>query len=215
MDPISSLPQLRERLDKEHLSMQIQDDLNHFIRADRRADYFGVANLSEAANFVRDQADGLLPDLPLALSIGIDLPDPIVDMLPKRAKRAVQVSYRTHAYDIVNRRLDLITSEISSILWSRGFKAFPIASSERVDDKRICAIFSHKLAANLSGLGWIGKSCLLITPKHGPRVRWASVLTDAPLQPTGKPLANQCGDCTECVDICPVKAFTCTIQGHG
>ncbi len=52
------------------------------------------------------------------------------------------------------------------------------------------------------------KSCLLITPDHGPRVRWVSILTDAPLHPTGSPIEPQCGDCTACVDICPQHAFT-------
>jgi epoxyqueuosine reductase QueG len=68
--------------------------------------------------------------------------------------------------------------------------------------------FSHKKAAHLSGLGWIGKSCLLITPEAGPRIRFASIQTDAPLEPTGTALEDRCGSCTKCVDICPVKAFT-------
>ncbi len=37
----------------------------------------------------------------------------------------------------------------------------------------------------MAGLGRIGKSCLLITPEAGPRVHWATVLTDAPMQVTG------------------------------
>jgi epoxyqueuosine reductase QueG len=64
------------------------------------------------------------------------------------------------------------------------------------------------MAAHLAGLGWIGKSCLLVTPEFGPRVRWATVLTDAPLRPTGEPIAPRCGDCMECVRVCPVTAFT-------
>ncbi|MGO9176289.1 MAG: 4Fe-4S double cluster binding domain-containing protein [Desulfobaccales bacterium] len=42
----------------------------------------------------------------------------------------------------------------------------------------------------------------------GPRVRWGTVLTDAPLEATGQSSGERCGDCRECVDICPVKAFT-------
>jgi len=49
---------------------------------------------------------------------------------------------------------------------------------------------------------------MLITPENGPRVRWSTVLTDAPLEATGEPLQVQCGDCRECVEICPVNAFT-------
>jgi epoxyqueuosine reductase QueG len=66
---------------------------------------------------------------------------------------------------------------------------------------------SHKIAANLAGLGWIGKNCLLITPEYGPRVRLATVLTDAPLK-TGKPITNRCEECSRCIEICPISAFT-------
>ena len=69
------------------------------------------------------------------------------------------------------------------------------------------SILSYKLPAHLAGHGWIGKSCLLVTPEYGPRVRFSAVLTDAPLS-TGTPMAQQCGDCTVCVDACPVRAFT-------
>jgi len=48
----------------------------------------------------------------------------------------------------------------------------------------------------------------LVTPEFGPRVRWATVLTDAPLTPSGEPMPVQCSDCQECVDICPPHAFT-------
>jgi epoxyqueuosine reductase QueG len=64
------------------------------------------------------------------------------------------------------------------------------------------------MAAHLAGLGWIGKSCLLVTPDAGPRVRWVTVLTDAPIEATGKQMDQKCGDCHKCVDICPPKAFT-------
>jgi epoxyqueuosine reductase QueG len=186
----------------------LQDELREFAQSARGVDYFGVADLSLASDAVRDQSDGILSDFPWAVSIGIALPNAVVDLLPQRKNAAVRISYRTHAYDTVNRRLDLVASELASLVQRRGYAAFPVASSERANDEKICAIFSHKLAAHLSGLGWIGKSCLLITPDRGPRVRWASVLTNAPLQATGTPLPERCGDCTACVDACPVNAFT-------
>ena len=63
------------------------------------------------------------------------------------------------------------------------------------------------ILANLAGLGWIGKSCLLITPDHGSRVRLATVLTNAPLV-SGQRMDIDCGVCDACVRICPVMAFT-------
>ena len=97
---------------------------------------------------------------------------------------------------------------MSSLVQRAGFGAWPVPAAKRVDNARLYAIFSNKMAAHLAGLGWIGKSCLLVTPEAGPRVRWATVLTDAPLPVTGQPMEQRCGSCRQCVDICPVQAFT-------
>ena len=171
------------------------------------ADFFGVADLAQAKYEILRQGGEQIASYPKAVSIGIRLFDEIVDRLPDRDQRAVAVSYRHHCYDVINDRLDDIASRIAGGLQRAGYRAYPVPSAQRADDERICAIFSHKLAAHLAGLGWIGKSCLLITPEAGPRARFITVLTDAPLD-AGTPMDPACGDCTECVDICPVSAFT-------
>ena len=84
--------------------------------------------------------------------------------------------------------------------------AYPIPASQRNGRDRMQSIFSHRMAAHLAGLGWIGKNCCLITPIAGPRVRLVTVLTDAPLPP-GSPMDSRCGDCTACVDACPPHAI--------
>jgi epoxyqueuosine reductase len=145
---------------------------------------------------------------PRAISLGISLLHAIINQLPQRDKRSVAVSYRHHCYDLVNQRLDLIASQLAGLLQREGYRTFPIPASKVIDQERICAVFSHKLAAHLAGLGWIGKSCLLITPEMGPRVRWVTILTDAPLEITGPLVKGQCSNCQECINICPVQAFT-------
>lgn len=171
-------------------------------------DFFGVADLSLAHDAILEQGGRAIAEYPRAISLGIALLHAIVDQLPNRSERGVAINYRHHSYDLVNLRLDLAASRLSSMLQRDGYRALPVPASRRVDQERICAIFSHKIAAHLAGLGWIGKSCLLVTPEIGPRVRWATVLTDAPLKVTGHPLDDRCGTCVECVEICPVKAFT-------
>lgn len=186
-------------------------DMNHRIKEITEtwgADFFGVADLSLAHDAILAQGGPALAAYPRAISIGIVLPHAIVDQLPHRANRAVAVSYLHHGYEVINQRLDFLISRVSSLLQREGYQALPIAATKRVDHERICAVFSHKLAAHLAGLGWIGKSCMLVTPEDGPRVRWATVLTDALLPVTGKPLAERCGKCDQCVAICPVNAFT-------
>jgi len=188
--------------------MGIDAELRRLAR-ELGADFYGVADLSVAREAVVEQGGEMLAGYDRAVSVGIRMVDEIVDMLPEqREELAVATGYLHHCYDVINRRLDEMTSRLAGALQQAGLKALPISAAERHDDERICAVFSNKMAARLAGLGWVGKSCLLVTPSVGPRVRWASVLTDSALQPTGSPLEQACGGCTECVDICPVGAFT-------
>ena len=50
---------------------------------------------------------------------------------------------------MINNRLDLIISEMSSLLQSRGHRVLPIPASKRIDDDKLCDVFSHKLAGQL------------------------------------------------------------------
>ena len=174
----------------------------------RGAEFLGVADLAPAKGEIERQGGPEVAAFPRAVSVGIALPAAIVDLLPQRHERAAAMDYRHHGYDVINQRLDLLASELAGLVQAAGHRARPVPASRRVDDERLCGVFSHKLAAHLAGLGWIGRSCLLVTPERGPRVRWATVLTDAPLTPTGQPMASACGECRDCVDICPVQAFT-------
>ena len=59
----------------------------------------------------------------------------------------------------------------------------------------------------LAGLGWHGKSTMLIHPKLGAWFLLAEVLTTLHLPPDD-PLPNRCGHCTRCMDSCPTGAIT-------
>jgi len=170
------------------------------------ADLFGVADLTVAQNFICEQGGEYLRKFPRAISIGIRLLDAIVDELCNHEDPIVVFTYKA-LYNSVNSRLDHIALLLAKRIQEKGYQAYPIPASQTIDYRKLIGAFSHKLAANLSGLGWIGKSCLLITPNYGPRVRLATILTNAPLKP-GSPIDEKCYDCIECVEICPVKAFT-------
>jgi epoxyqueuosine reductase QueG len=196
------------QLFEEGFRMSFDQRLQELTR-ELGADFVGVADLSSARDAIREQGGEKIAAYPLAVSVGIRVMDTIIDELPHaREDRGVALNFRQHGYDIVNDRLNALTSRTASFLQNSGYRALPIPASQRVDDKKLLGAFSHKLAAHLAGLGWIGKSCLLVTPQAGPRVRWATVLTDAPLAVTGQPMESRCGKCTSCVDTCPVGAFT-------
>lgn len=172
------------------------------------ADFYGVADLSPAREAIRAQGGPCVADYPWSVSVGVALMKAVVDPIVNQDDRAAIQNYRHHGYDVVNQRLDQIVSRLSSALQREGHRALPIPASGTVSAELLQGAFSHKLGAHLAGLGWIGKSCLLVTPEAGPRVRWATILTDAPLQPTGEPADQRCGDCRQCVEICPVQAFS-------
>ncbi len=171
-------------------------------------DFLGVADLSHARAFVDEQGGDIVAGFPRAVSIGLALPHAIVDLLPHRSNPAVGVQYLNHACGITDQRLNEVASRAASLLQRAGYRVMPLTASQGTSGGDARAVFSHKVAAHLAGLGWIGKNCLLVTPQVGPRARWISVLTDAPLAPTGEPMEEQCGGCRECVDICPAQAFT-------
>jgi epoxyqueuosine reductase QueG len=129
----------------------------------------------------------------------------VVDQLVNHGELVAISTYRG-LYTAVNAALDRAALLMAKRIQDEGFRAYPIPASSMLNNGRLEAVFSHKLAANLAGLGWVGKNCLLVTPAYGPRLRFATVLTDAPLL-TGGPIKNRCGNCTMCADICPSKAL--------
>ena len=99
-------------------------------------------------------------------------------------------------------------------LKKRGFRSLSVPpDSDRKNSKYITRLYhlvSHKTAATLSGLGWIGKNGLLINGDYGSKLSWATVLTDAPFEPDVPTLESECGECELCVKHCPSGA----VQGH-
>ncbi|MFW9833154.1 MAG: 4Fe-4S double cluster binding domain-containing protein [Candidatus Thorarchaeota archaeon] len=82
-------------------------------------------------------------------------------------------------------------------------------------DARYSMRIPLKTTAIKCGLGCQGKSTLLVTPEHGPRVNLISILTDAELEIDEPFEENLCGDCNLCVTACPTKAlasYTITIE---
>ena len=159
---------------------------------------FGVADVSRAFEVWPDsfKESGKLPT---GISIGVAEDDSLLDGLPQTDDQ-----YRTSHYNVKMALALRIGDAMARQLIGHGYRAHRM-SHPPVDKPTGL----YKLVARLSGLGWIGKNRLLITPARGPRVALAAVLTDAPLPPTAdRPLESQCGDCTRCIDVCPVKAFS-------
>jgi epoxyqueuosine reductase QueG len=187
----------------------MMDELRKKLRKysqDMGVDLFGVADLTKSHSFIFRQGGEHIADYPRAVSLCIRLVDAVVDELFRHEDPSAIYSYKG-LYNSVNANLDRTALILAQKIQQAGFRAYPIPASQTINERKLEGAISHKLAAHLAGHGWIGKSCLLVTPQYGPRVRLATILTDAPLEP-GESIPNGCGECSECVEICPPKAFT-------
>jgi epoxyqueuosine reductase QueG len=66
---------------------------------------------------------------------------------------------------------------------------------------------SLKHAAELAGLGFIGRNYLLINPRYGNLLWFSAVLTDADLVPDERQRYDICSGCNRCVEACPGGAL--------
>ena len=116
-------------------------------------------------------------------------------------------------YNRVNRALNEIAGRAAELIYGLGYRAEPFPAtppeSTQGDEwtRTLSVAFQHKTAATRAGLGWIGKNALLVTPRLGPRIRLATVLTNMPL-PAGDPVTTgRCGECSACARVCPARAI--------
>jgi epoxyqueuosine reductase QueG len=120
----------------------------------------------------------------------------------------------THAYAgeyvRINKLINEIATRLAGEFVRRGYRALPLAASERTDKINIRGDFPQKTVATRAGLGWIGHHCQLVTSRFGSWVRLGTVFTDCTLN-CGKPMERSfCGTCTACVEACPPQVISGT-----
>jgi len=148
-------------------------------------------------------------DYQFGISIGRRLNDSIVDKL----ENGPTIEYYNY-YNFINSELTDLTRRIHSDLQGIGIKSMAIAPTISLGSKRykhyldsLSFEISHKMVATRAGLGWIGKTDLLISNTFGPRLRLVTILlTKDPgfnIIPVEK---SKCGNCIICVARCPANA---------
>lgn len=165
------------------------------------ADLAGIADLEPFRGGLSVIPQNLLEPYLFAISIGIHLKNDIINGIVDCPTSEYADHYRN-----VNSKLDNITSAIVKWIALKGFIAEAVPASHIADEDNLLGNISHKAVARMAGIGWQGKSLLIINPEFGPRIRLATVLTNIPLL-ADKPLKNKCGRCMECVKACPASAI--------
>lgn len=143
----------------------------------------------------------------------IDLPNGIslVLKLPKRAMDYVNNEDYEEYWKCFHGKV----AELSDIalkgeeyIKNLGYDAFALTMTRNeCDMKKLLSILPYKTIATKSGLGWIGRSALFVTPEYGSALVLGAILTDMPL-PFDEPITDsQCEECENCQNACPVNAI--------
>ena len=112
-----------------------------------------------------------------------------------------------HHYKTVNWLLDQTAYHLARFVEEQGARAIAIPASQLVDWKQHKGHISHRHLAQEAGLGYIGRSGLLVHPMYGAQVRYSSVLTDLSFDADEK-IENDCGACSKCMTACPAQAIS-------
>ncbi len=161
---------------------------------------FGVANFTEynrALNLPDKEIEGLI----YAISLGLRLSQSVLAGIEDGP-----TDHYVHHYRQANIELDSVAFSISNLIQENGYNSLPIPASKTVNKEKQQGHLSHKHVGVLAGHGWIGKNNLLVNPIYGSQVRYVTILTDLPLS-LDHQIENGCGNCSTCIDACPVKAL--------
>lgn len=135
--------------------------------------------------------------------------------IPASMNRVIALAFEEDYYGIANSPGRLASAAVGNGYSRMAITAFFLAEFIRALGYRALPAgnqigLSIPIAID-AGLGEIGRNGLLLTPKFGPRVRLAKVITDMPLIPD-KPIVfgvrEFCEVCKLCADQCPSKAIS-------
>jgi epoxyqueuosine reductase len=103
-------------------------------------------------------------------------------------------------HKIVRGRLQKLMARIAETVRPMGYRVFSDSAP----------IMEVELAQR-AGLGWRGKHTLLLSREQGSLFFIGTVLTDYPFEISESTTAH-CGQCTQCIDVCPTQAITSPYQ---
>jgi epoxyqueuosine reductase QueG len=175
--------------------MTLSDELQTFLQS-KGADLVGFADLREIDADTRD-------DFLFGISIGVALNPQIMSEIKDGPTRQYHEEYNR-----ANSLLDTLGQSTAEFFRENGYDAKNFTATGIYDPVTLSTRLPHKTVATRAGLGWVGKCALLVTKQFGSAIRFNTVLTNAQIT-VGQPInTSQCGDCTDCVDICPAKALS-------
>ena len=151
---------------------------------------------------------------PFGYPVGVAVAVPVPKDIVVGIEDGPTLEYR-EMYGILNRKLNHIVTEGVNFLQEKGYRAYAQTTDVVNLNDNWESPLPHKTVATRAGLGWIGKSCILVTPEYGSSVRISSLMTDAPLVCAEPVTQSRCGKCIVCVEACPGHALKGTLWEAG
>jgi len=169
------------------------------VEVDVRADYFkkwiadgmhgDMAWLARNPDR-RTDARKVLPEARSLVVVGLNYYQPHPPAGYRIAKYALGADY----HDVILARL----KELCDVMASLGGEQKPYVDTGPVLEKPVAAA---------AGLGWQGKSTILIHRGAGTWLFLGVILTTLELEATTAKEPDRCGSCTRCIDACPTAAI--------
>ena len=176
--------------------MSLTRELKSFLLKNG-ADKVGFANLKSLDNNIRENYD-------YGIVIGLKYSkESILNNKNEDLKKYYE------EFNLINKKLDNLAISTKEFLGEKGFQSLAKLRDTVEIDKNYSSKLPHKTLATLAGIGWIGKSGLLLTNDFGSAIRFISILTNAQLD-CGKPIeTSQCPyTCNICGNVCPANAIS-------
>jgi epoxyqueuosine reductase len=195
----------------------IDHDFLQGMKKKLEVDLIGVAPVEKSKD-LKDRATVFLPTVKSVLILGKETYQEVVSLV-EPSKEAGEAEpgevFAVHA-DYVNGRLNRAIHELADLFRKEGYRSVPLPASVGfiTDQRFLTALFSYKHAAELAGMGTLGRNSLLITPEFGPRIRLACLLTEAILEPSPTAQKDFCSGCDACIRICPAHAIQAPEAGQ-
>ena len=164
------------------------------------AGYHGEMEYMASHGTMRSRPDELVPGTLRVISVRMDY-------LPEDTQMAQMLAQPEQAYvsryalgrdyhKLIRKRLQQLAEKISQEIGPFGHRAF-------VDSAPVL----EKALARKAGLGWVGKTTLILNRKAGSWFFLGELLVDLPLPIDQPDDRDHCGKCTACLQVCPTQAF--------
>lgn len=185
------------RITRPEIEARHVEGLGRWVDAGMHADMAWMAEQTRMER--RSHPDSMLDEVKSVISLAVRYTPPsysLPDACEAKDKGVITAyAHGDDYHDVIKKRLKALARELDELLGRHDQRVF----------NDTAPVLEHALA-EAAGLGWQGKHGLSIQREIGSWFLLAEIFTTAEIEPD-EPASNHCGNCTDCLDICPTRAI--------